>query len=42
LSGENGNFVQIVSKGYEDVGALVVSRWGDEEIDISHLGSDAL
>jgi len=38
----NGNFVQIVSEGYEDAGALVVSRWGDEEGDVYHLGSDAL
>ena len=38
----NGNCAQIVSEGYKDVGALVVSRWGDEEGDISHIGSDAL
>ena len=38
----NGNSAQIVFDGYEDVGALMVSRWGDEEGDISHIGSDAL
>jgi len=26
----------------EDAGALVVSRWGDEEGDICHFGTDAL
>ena len=38
----NCNSAQIVSEGYEDVGALVVSRWGDEEGDVSDLGFDAL
>jgi len=38
----NGNSAQIVSEGYEDVGAMVVSRWGDEDDDVSHLRSDAL
>ena len=34
--------VVIHSEGYEDVGALVVSCWEDEEGDVSHLGNDAL
>jgi hypothetical protein len=38
----NGNSAQIVSEGYEDVGALVVCCLEDEEGDVSHLGSDAL
>ena len=38
----NGNSAQIVSKGYEDASSLVVSRQGDEEGDVSRLGSDAL
>jgi len=38
----NGNSTQIVFKGYEDAGALVVCRWGDEEGDVSHVGNDAL
>jgi len=38
----NGNSVQIVSEGYEDAGASAVSRWGDEEVDVSHLGTDTL
>jgi hypothetical protein len=33
---------QIVSEGYEDVGALVVFCLEDEEGDVSHLGNDAL
>jgi len=41
-SENNGNSTQIVSEGYEDAGCLVVSRWGDEEGDVSHLGTDAL
>jgi len=38
----NGNSAQIVSEGYEDVGALVVSCWEDEDGDVSHLVNDAL
>jgi hypothetical protein len=36
------NFAQIVSKSYEDVGALMVCCWENEECDVSHLGNDAL
>ena len=38
----NGNSTQIVSEGYEDAGALVVSHWGDEEGYVFHLGNYAL
>jgi len=38
----NGNSAQIVFKGYEDAIYLVVSRWRDEEGDVSHLMTDAL
>jgi len=38
----NGNSAQIVSEGYENAGALVVSCWEDEEGDVSHLVNDAL
>jgi len=41
-SKNNGNSAQIVSEGYEDAGALVVSCWEDEEGVVSHLGNDAL
>jgi len=37
----NGNFAQIVSEGYEDASALVVSCWENEEGDVSHLVNDA-
>ena len=38
----NVNSAQIVSEGYEDAGALVVSCWEDEEGDASNIGNDAL
>jgi len=38
----NGNSTKIVSKDYEDAGALVVSCWKDEEGVVSHLMSDTL
>jgi len=38
----NGISAQIVSEGYKDAGALVVSRWGDKEGDVSQLRTDAL
>ena len=38
----NGNSVKVVSKGYEDAGALVVCCLEDEEVDVSHLVNDAL
>jgi len=41
-SENNGNSTLIVSEGYEDVGALVMSCWGYEEGDVSHLRTDAL
>jgi len=37
----NGNSAQIFFEGYEDEGVFVVSRWRDEEGDVSHLVNDA-
>jgi hypothetical protein len=39
---DNKNSAQVVSEEYEDVGALVVCCWEDEEGEASHLGIDAL
>jgi len=39
---DNENSAQVVSKEYEDAGALVVICWEDEEGEVSHLGMDAL
>jgi hypothetical protein len=39
---DNDNSAQVVSEEYEDVGALVVSCWEDEEGEVSNLGNDAL
>jgi len=38
----NSNSAQIVSAGYEDACASMVSCWEDEEGDVSHLVNDAL
>ena len=38
----NGKSAQIVFECYEKASAVVVSRWGDEEGDVSHLETDVL